>query len=194
MPILVLLNGGPASGKSTLARLWAARRPLALALDIDVVRALIPGWEDDPVQAGRAARDLAVAMARSQLEAGRDVIVPQFLARAEFVDRLSELARDHRVPFVHIVLRERADVAEARFAARASAAYERGRDCGHGALQGPLGAPSMAELLAAHDRFIDERPEATVMHGIDGDIPASLEHLTAAITRASMGPSLKQGG
>lgn len=35
---LVLINGAPGSGKSTLAHALAARRPLALALDVDQLK------------------------------------------------------------------------------------------------------------------------------------------------------------
>ncbi|MCT1910641.1 ATP-binding protein [Brachybacterium paraconglomeratum] len=43
-PVLLLLNGAPGSGKSTLA----ARRPLALALDVDQLKHSLAGWEEDP--------------------------------------------------------------------------------------------------------------------------------------------------
>ncbi len=38
MARLVLINGAPGSGKSTLAHALAARRPLALALDVDQLK------------------------------------------------------------------------------------------------------------------------------------------------------------
>jgi hypothetical protein len=73
---LILLNGPPASGKSTLARRYGVDHPLALALDIDVVRSLLGGWLEHPDAAGMAARAMALAMAREHLRAGRDVVVP----------------------------------------------------------------------------------------------------------------------
>ena len=188
MPVLVLLNGAPASGKSTLARLWAEQRPLALALDIDVVRSMIPSWQEDPESAGLAARDLAVAMIGIQLELGRDVIVPQYVARAAFVDRLTELAHRHRVPFVHIVVRERAEITEQRFRARASA-HESDPKRVSPVLYGPLGSEPMEDVIAAHERFIDQRAEAVVVAAVDGDLPESLHRLQEAIERDSRGHS-----
>lgn len=44
---LILLNGPPAVGKSTLACRYAADRTLTLNLDVDAVRRLIGGWRDD---------------------------------------------------------------------------------------------------------------------------------------------------
>ncbi len=103
-PVLVLLNGPPASGKSTIARRFIADRPLALNLDIDVVRGLLGDWLDDPITSGLVARTLAVAMIRTHLTAGRDVIVPQFLARAEFIDELAEVAEGSEARFVEAAL------------------------------------------------------------------------------------------
>ena len=46
VPRLLLINGLPGSGKSTLAARYVADRPLALCLDIDVVRGLFGAWTD----------------------------------------------------------------------------------------------------------------------------------------------------
>ena len=69
MPILVLLNGPPASGKSTIAAHLIARRPLALNLDIDVIRALLGDWKARPADAGIAARRLRARRWRSSTSA-----------------------------------------------------------------------------------------------------------------------------
>jgi len=75
---LILLNGPPASGKSTLAARFVESHPLALNLEIDVVRHLLGGWADQPTEAGLLARKIAIGMARTALEAGRDVIIPSW--------------------------------------------------------------------------------------------------------------------
>jgi predicted kinase len=120
MPVLVLLGGGPAAGKSTLARAWVASRPGALALDIDVIRAMIGGWQDDRIAAGLAAREIAVAAARTHLCAGHDVIVPQLLARPDFIDRLAVLADEVDARFVEVLLRTPTSIAEERHRGRAT--------------------------------------------------------------------------
>jgi hypothetical protein len=64
VPLLLLINGLPGSGKSTLAARYVADRPLALCLDVDVVRGLLGAWTDVPHEAGLLARRLALTMAR----------------------------------------------------------------------------------------------------------------------------------
>ncbi|MGH8878730.1 MAG: AAA family ATPase [Stackebrandtia sp.] len=73
MPRLILINGAPGCGKSTLARRYADRFPLTLNLDIDLIRGQLGRWKDDPGAAGALARDIAVAAARTQLASGHNV-------------------------------------------------------------------------------------------------------------------------
>jgi predicted kinase len=103
-PLLLLLNGPPGAGKSTLARCYAADHPLTLNLDIDLIRRGIGGWQDRPQESGLLARALALASARVHLGAGYDVVVPQLLARPAFIELLEALAREIGAGFAEVVL------------------------------------------------------------------------------------------
>jgi predicted kinase len=103
--LLVLLNGAPASGKSTLAQLLAQDEPLSLALDLDVIKHSLGQWEATMPESGLTARRLAMTMITDQLSRGRRVIVGQFLARTEFIEQLAALAGDHRAGFAELILR-----------------------------------------------------------------------------------------
>jgi predicted kinase len=135
--MLLLLNGPPGVGKSTLAARYVDAHPLALNLDIDILRGQLGSWRDDPIGAGLAARALALAAARTHLLAGYDVVVPQFLGRVEFIDQLAALAREVGVDFVEVVLLDSKENALRRFAERGDASK----------------AVAPAELSTMHDRL-----------------------------------------
>ena len=159
MPKLVLLNGPPAVGKSTVARRYADDHPLTLVLEIDTVRALLGSWLDDPQRSGWAARMIALAMARTHLEAGHDVIVPQLLTRREFVELLRETTEAAGATFCELTLMDPRDIVLARLEQRSE----------------PVGAFSARALMArqgttpgdAYDAFVAalaERRDAVVIH------------------------------
>src|SRR3954451_25050594 len=115
MPRLVHLNGPPGIGKSTLARLYVRDHPLSCCLDIDSFRRLIGGWDVHPEESGQLARQMALAMAREHLGSGHDVVLPQFVARPEFVSRLSGVATEAGADFFEVVLLDEPGPASARF-------------------------------------------------------------------------------
>jgi predicted kinase len=183
MPRLILLNGLPGSGKSVLGRRYAEDAPWTLVLDIDVVRALLSGWQRDPTQAGRLARGLALAMARTHLTGGRDVLVPQFLGRLDFVLAMADLAQDVDASFVEFALLVPPPVAAERFARRTAASVRpEHRDLA--ALldwQGGLAAlPGMHEQLLA---VVAARP-ATRVVDLDEE---SLDEAYALLVAAAQG-------
>jgi predicted kinase len=118
VPKLVLLNGPPAVGKSTLARRYADDHPLTLVLEIDTVRALLGAWLEEWRRSGVVAREISLAMARTHLEAGHDVIVPQLLVRRPFVDTLQATAESVGASFHELALLDPREVVLARLEQR----------------------------------------------------------------------------
>lgn len=115
--VLLVLNGAPAVGKSTLARRYADNHPLSLVVDIDTLRTLLGGWAE--IEESRlVARDLAIALVRAHLSGGHDVLVPQYLGRPEFLERLRGVALEVDAPFVELVLTDDVDEITARFRRR----------------------------------------------------------------------------
>ena len=132
---LILLNGAPGVGKSTVAELLVERLPLALDLDIDLLRRQLGGWRESPTEAGLAARELALAMARTHLASGRDVVVAQYLGRPELLEALESTAAECGARFVEIVLTADVDTLAERF-------HSRSHEAAH---------PSHAEIAAMVD-------------------------------------------
>jgi len=117
---LVLINGAPGSGKSTIAAALAQDNPMTLALDIDAVKHSLGRWEEDPSASGLHARRLSLALASEQLRAGFDLVVGQYLAQTVFIEDLQQLAERHGARFCEFVLDLDAAALADRLAARAS--------------------------------------------------------------------------
>lgn len=182
MARLVLINGAPGSGKSTLARRYAEEHSLTLVLDIDVVRAMLGRWLDEPGQAGLIARRMALEMARVQLLTGRDVVVPQFLGRLDFVLALQQLCDDVGAEFVEVVLLSDRQDAVQRFTRR-SARPETAEHRDAAALQersGGLDAfPEMYDRLLA---VVARRAATRIVQTVDGQVEQAYRDLLAHIS------------
>ncbi len=66
MPRLIHINGPPAIGKSTIAELYTADHPGTLLLDIDRVRMLVGGWQQDFVGIGEVGRQQGAGHRRAE--------------------------------------------------------------------------------------------------------------------------------
>ncbi len=175
---LLLVNGPPGIGKSTVARLLSNARPLSLCLDIDMLRRSLGQWMDHPEQSGALARDLALVAAERHLRTGHDVVVPQFLGRLAFVERLEQLAVVVGTPFSHVVLMDDKRIATSRFLGRHQAedATDQHREAAAMA-GGEAGFSDMYDALLA----VVASRDVAVVASAEGDIVGTLARVQAAV-------------
>jgi predicted kinase len=122
---LILINGAPASGKSTLARRYVDGDQGTALVEVDTLQMTLPNWEHD--EATRlTARDLAGAAIVEHLSAGHDVVIAQYFGRLGYIVLLEAVATEHGATFVEVILATDAALAIDRFWARRRAMTERG--------------------------------------------------------------------
>ena len=175
---LVLLNGAPGIGKTTLAERYVADHPLALNLDIDSIRCSMGQWEVHDESKPRA-RALAVVMARDHLHAGHDVVVPQLVARVAYIEVLDATAEEAGAAFHEVLLLAPADETLARFGARRAAMEAAGVPHPQRALVHD--AQTLAAIREELESVARARPWTRVVHTETGQVDAAYRALCRVI-------------
>lgn len=182
MAQLLLLNGPPGIGKSTIARRYAADRPGVLVCDVDVLRTMISGWQDDFAGAGALIRPVALAMIRTYLEGGHDVVLPQLLMDPAEVARFEACAAQAGAAFVERFLMDDVAAAVARFGRRgADSPDDPWHDHVRRIVADEGGEEALAGWHADLERLLAERPAAQVIHSAEGDVEATYRALLASL-------------
>jgi len=163
-PRLVLLNGLPGIGKSTLADRFPVALPRWVVLDADRIRRRMP---EDLGQTVAAARGQVLARAAAHLGDGDDVVVPQLVARVDQLVRFEQVAFDLRADLVHVLLVDAGGDPVGRFHRRA------GEDPWHTEVRGLVERQGGADVLAGYEKglakVVAERPDVRVVRSVEGD-------------------------
>lgn len=175
MPRLIHLNGPPGCGKSTLAQWYVDEHPLALNLDIDRVRSLIGGWRNHLHEAGLLARAAAIQVAGIHLGAGHDVVIPQYVGRVEFIEKLEQLASEVGAVFVEIVLLDSKENSIERFVQRTVAAVDRAHVAAFEALDQHDPRRQLAQMYDQLLAVVEARPNAKTVATEAGNTAAAYE-------------------
>ena len=181
MARLVHLNGPPGIGKSTLSALYADRNPGTLNLDVDTVHRLIGGWQDEETDTWPVVWSIVRAMATTQLDCGRDVVLPQYHARLDEITTLDQLAREHGADFREVVLLDDREAAIERFNHRARDSDDSWIRHHHRLIElggGPVMLGTMYDNLL---EVLSQRPDAVVVPSVMGRVQETYELLMDAL-------------
>ena len=177
----MLLNGPPGCGKSTIARMYVRDHPLSLDLDVDHVRRLLGGWQDAPEESGRLARRMALEMARVHLLAGRDVVVPQYLGRVEFIEDLERLAGSVPADFHEVVLLAgKADIVR-RFDERGPDPVDPVHREAREMVERDGGLPAVERMYDLLLEIVAARPRSVVVRAEEGDVDGTYASLLSVL-------------
>jgi predicted kinase len=179
-PRLVLLNGAPGVGKSTLARALVDERPLALLLDLDRLRADLGQWRSQGREAKLAARRLGVALAVVHLRSRHDVVVPQLLGVPDFVVALADAAASAGARFVEVLLRVPPEVALQRFVDRRASLRAEGVDHPEAELADADVPEAIRTTIESLDRLAKSR-RGTIVIDASGPPADTLARLRPAV-------------
>lgn len=180
-------NGPPGIGKSTLARRYAGEHPGVLTCDIDVLRTLIGGWEDDFATAGGLIRPAALALISAYLDGGHDVVLPQMLARVTELERFEAAATRVGADFVTVMLMDDEESAISRFHARGAGSAGGGDavDPWHAQVRRIVADEGGDAVLAHYHRRLRDvlalRPDTIEVPSIDGDPDATYRAVLTAV-------------
>ncbi len=104
MSRLIHLNGPSRVGKSTLASRYADSHPGTLCLDVDVLVGQVDGWREDFSAAFLVATAHGLALAKSHLHDGQDVVVPQLVTIFDQGNPFEVAAAEAGARFVEVAL------------------------------------------------------------------------------------------
>lgn len=169
-PKLIILNGALGVGKSTLAGRYADEHPLTLKLDNDDIRRMISHFREEKEISGPLSKKISREMARTHLQAGYDVIIPQIFIHEEPLEDLKKVAQECGAEFYEFLLSIPKEDFIQRFINRGKAeGYPDGfRPGGLVALRGK--EKKLEQMYDDMMLLVSKRPNTTVIDSVEGDV------------------------
>ena len=181
-PKLIVLNGNPGMGKSTLSQRYVDEHPMTLHLDIDRLWHMLGQWQASMPQSERQKYKFAYALADVHLADGQDVIVADHIQQAEIYQRFQKIAESHNAVYVEVVLLSTLEDAIERCKTRAkNMGYQTGFRPG-GVLDTNGREAKLANMHQNMLAAVATREHMIRIASIEGDIEGTYQQLHNVIT------------
>ncbi len=178
---LILINGNPGMGKTTLAQMYVDENPLSLNLDIDNIWIMLGQWQHTRPESEVIKLDYAYTLADMHLARGYNVIVPNLMQTFDQYERFEAIARSNNAVLKEIVLMSSCNDAIERCKMRA-------RSQGHPEGFRPGGVLDTGGREKMLERFYENmlgavatRPNIITVQSVYGDIDSTYQKLVTAI-------------
>jgi hypothetical protein len=128
------------------------------------------------------ARELAVTMARTHLLGAHDVVIPQLVARVEFIDELAGVADDAGATFHELLLVDTEAGALDRFRRRRAELAADGTDHPQVEIDPTRDGQVLRDTQEALLRVADQRPATVVVDTRAGAVDEAYTHLVEGVS------------
>ena len=181
-PKLILLNGTPGLGKTTLAKLYIDNNPLAMCLDVDYIWFMFGQWQAMRPESDRLKLKYSYELARLHLNEGYDVIVPNLIQTVSQYKEFEQIAHATGSELIELVLTAPLNVALKRLKTRGRASgYKTGWRPG-GVMDTGGREKLFVEMYKNVQDIIILRPNIRLIksteHDIDSNYQAMLEEIS----------------
>lgn len=181
MSRLIHLNGPPGIGKSTVARRYVGEHPGVLNCDIDVLRGLIGGWQENFGESGALIRPAALAMIEAYLAGGHDVVLPQMLVSPAELARFEGCAVNAGAEFVERFLMASPAAAVARFHRRGMTDDDPWHQQVRAIVAADGGDETLTRFHSDLEHLLTTRPNAVVIMSDEGAIDETYRSLVDSL-------------